>query len=74
MHYPGCHSCGVMESTVVLFFLRVILGGVCFQHFVIFISFWEIQKLDGLKSEKLEAPFHEFLSFSFLGPSNFWIS
>jgi hypothetical protein len=26
-----------------------------FRHF--FISFWEIQKLDSLKSEKLESPF-----------------
>jgi hypothetical protein len=43
-----------------------------FRHF--FISFREIQKLDGLKSEKLEAPFHELPSFSLLGQSNFWIS
>jgi hypothetical protein len=39
-----------------------------------FISFREIQKLDGLKSEKLKAPFREFLSFSLLGPSNSWVS
>jgi hypothetical protein len=43
-----------------------------FRHF--FISFWEIQKLDGSKSEKLEAPFHELLSFSNFGASSFWIS
>jgi hypothetical protein len=38
------------------------------------MSFQEIQKLDGPKSEKLEAPFHELLSFSLLGPTIFWIS
>jgi hypothetical protein len=43
-----------------------------FSSFV--ISFWEIQKLDGPKSEKLEAPFHELLNFSLLGLSSFWIS
>jgi hypothetical protein len=43
-----------------------------FHHF--FISFREIQKLDGLKSEKLKAPFHELLNFSFLGASSFCIS
>jgi hypothetical protein len=43
-----------------------------FHHF--FISFREIKKLDDSKSEKLEAPFHELLSFSLLGPSSFWIS
>jgi hypothetical protein len=43
-----------------------------FHHF--FISFREIQKLDGPKSEKLEASIHELLSFSLLGPSSFWIS
>jgi hypothetical protein len=32
-----------------------------FHHF--FISFREIQKLDDPKSEKLEAPFHELLTF-----------
>jgi hypothetical protein len=41
------------------------------SHF--FISFQEIQKPDGTKSEKLEVPFHELLSFLFLGPSSFWI-
>jgi hypothetical protein len=51
------------------------LGGVCLQLFVIFfISFQEIQKLDGSKSEKLKAPFYELLSFSLSGPSSFWIS
>jgi hypothetical protein len=30
--------------------------------------------LDGHKSENLEAPSHELLSFSLLGPSSFWIS
>jgi hypothetical protein len=39
-----------------------------------FISFQKIQKLDGHKSENLEAPSHELLSFSLLGPSSFWIS
>jgi hypothetical protein len=39
-----------------------------------FISFQEIQKLDGPKSEKPEVPFHELLSFSLLEPSDFWIS
>jgi hypothetical protein len=52
----------------------LLLGGVCFQLFVIFISFREIKKTDGPKSEKLEAPFPELLSFSLLGPSSFWIS
>jgi hypothetical protein len=42
-----------------------------FLAFVIFISFREIQKLDGPKSAKLEAHFYELLSFSVLGPSNF---
>jgi hypothetical protein len=37
---------------------------VCFQFFIIFISFWEIKKLDGFKSEKLKTLFHELLSFS----------
>jgi hypothetical protein len=32
-----------------------------FRHF--FISFQVIQKLDGHKSEKPEAPFHELLAF-----------
>jgi hypothetical protein len=41
---------------------------------IFFISFREIQKLDDPKSEKLKAPFHEFLSFSLSGLSNFWIS
>jgi hypothetical protein len=54
--------------------LPLCLGVVCFQLFIIFISFWEIQKLDGSKSEKLEAPFHELLSFLLFGPSSFWIS
>jgi hypothetical protein len=37
---------------------------VCLHLFIIFfISFREIQKLDGPKSEKLEAPFHELLAF-----------
>jgi hypothetical protein len=40
----------------------------------IFISFLKIQKLDGLKSKKLEAPFRELLSFSLLGSFNFLIS
>jgi hypothetical protein len=39
-----------------------------------FISFWEIQKLDGPKSKKLEAPFHELLSFSLSGLLSFSIS
>jgi hypothetical protein len=43
-----------------------------FRHF--FISFWVIQKLDGAKSEKLEAFFHELLSFLLLELSSFWIS
>jgi hypothetical protein len=42
---------------------------ITFCHF--FISFREIQKLDGTKSKKLEAPFHELLSLSLSGPSNF---
>jgi hypothetical protein len=47
------------------------LRGVCFYLFVIFcISFREIQKLDDPKSEKLEAPFHELLSFSLLWSSS----
>jgi hypothetical protein len=40
-----------------------------FYHF--FINFREIQKLDGLKNKKLEASFHELLSFSVLGSSSF---
>jgi hypothetical protein len=39
-----------------------------------FISFREIQKLDDPKSEKLETPFHELLSFLLLEPFSFWIS
>jgi hypothetical protein len=48
------------------------LRGACFQLFVIFfISFWEIKKLDDIKNEKLEAHFHELLSFSLLVTSIF---
>jgi hypothetical protein len=39
-----------------------------------FISFQEIQKLDGPKNEKLEAHFHELLSFSLLELFSFLIS
>jgi hypothetical protein len=45
---------------------------IAFCHF--FISFQKIKKIDDPKSEKLEAHFHEFLSFSLLGTSNFLIS
>jgi hypothetical protein len=44
---------------------------VCFQFFVIFYYFCEIQKLDGLKSEKLKAFLYELLSLSLFGPSSF---
>jgi hypothetical protein len=50
---------------------RELLGGVCFQFFIIFISFQEIQKLDDPKSEKLKAPFYEILRFSLLGSFSF---
>jgi hypothetical protein len=40
------------------------LGVFVFSFFIIFISFWEIKKLDGSKNEKLKTLFHELLSFS----------
>jgi hypothetical protein len=49
------------------------IKGVFVYSFLSFFSL-EIQKLDDPKSEKLEAPFYELLSFSLSGPSNFWIS
>jgi hypothetical protein len=49
--------------------------GCLFPHFhYFFISFWEIQKLNSSKSEKLETHFYEFLSFSLFRSSSFWIS
>jgi hypothetical protein len=50
------------------------LRGCLFQLFItLWISFWEIQKLDGLKSEKLRISWKGASSFSVLEPSNFWI-
>jgi hypothetical protein len=50
-----------------------IKGMVVSSFLSFFISFQEIQKLDGFKSEKLETPFHKLLRFSLLGSSSFWI-
>jgi hypothetical protein len=51
-----------------------VYGGVCFQLFIIFISFQEIQKLDDPKSEKLRSLWKGASNYSLLGPSSFWIS
>jgi hypothetical protein len=50
--------------------------GVFIYDFLLFCSlvFWDIQKLDGPKSEKLKATFHELLNFSLSRSSSFWIS
>jgi hypothetical protein len=58
------------EGTFGNVLIASLTGRVC--HF--FISFWEIQNLDGPKSEKMESPFYELLSFSLSRPSSFWIS
>jgi hypothetical protein len=48
---------------------------ICFSFSSRFwISFREIQKLDGPKSEKLKSSWKGTSSFSLLGPSSFWIS
>jgi hypothetical protein len=44
-----------------------------YSFLLFFISFWEIQELNDPKNKMLEASFYELLSFSFSGPSNFWI-
>jgi hypothetical protein len=50
------------------------LRGVFVSNFSsFFISFCEIQKLDGFKSERLDAPFHKLLSFSLFCSSSFLI-
>jgi hypothetical protein len=47
-------------------------GHVCFCFLSLFwIGFWEIQKLDGPKSEKLRSAWKGAPSFSLLGPSSF---
>jgi hypothetical protein len=51
------------------------LGGVCFNLLTLFwISFREIQKLDGPKSAKLRSSWKGASSFSLFEPSSFWIS
>jgi hypothetical protein len=51
------------------------LGGVCFNFFSLFwISFWEVQRLDGPKNEKLRSSWKGASSFLLLGLSSFWIS
>jgi hypothetical protein len=51
------------------------MGGVCFSFSsLLWISFQEIQMLDGSKSKKLRSSWKGASSYSFLEPSRFWIS
>jgi hypothetical protein len=53
-------------------FLLGLLRGVCLQLFVKkIINFQEIQKLDGIKNEKLKAYFYEFFNILFLRSFSF---
>jgi hypothetical protein len=46
-------------------------GVFVFSFSLFFISFWEIKKLDGHKSEKLRKSYIDAFSFSFFELSNF---
>jgi hypothetical protein len=67
-HNGGLNCIDMRKKISYLRCIRVCLFLV-FYHFL--ITFQEIQKLDGSKSEKLKASFYELLSFSLLGHPTF---
>jgi hypothetical protein len=75
-NYARLKQLGHMHMDVVLIDVFIVFfsehyGGVCFHLFVIFISFREIQKLDGSKSEKWKHLSMSFSASHFLGNLTF---